>query len=79
MTTELYYITGGSARGQKVKPKTWRILFYNAFTPPENTCILLFYLLLTSKKWQENALFYWNYRFTLVIGIYYHRKHYIYW
>ena len=24
-TTELYYITGGSARGKKVKPKTWRI------------------------------------------------------
>ena len=23
--TELYYITGGSARGKKVKPKTWRI------------------------------------------------------
>ena len=23
---ELYYITGGSARQQKVKPKTWRIL-----------------------------------------------------
>ena len=27
-TTELYYITGGSARGQKVKPKTWRILTF---------------------------------------------------
>ena len=24
-TTELYYITGGSARGKKVSPKTWRI------------------------------------------------------
>ena len=23
--TELYYITGGSARGKKVSPKTWRI------------------------------------------------------
>ena len=23
--TELYYITGESARGKKVKPKTWRI------------------------------------------------------
>ncbi len=23
--TELYYITGGSARGKKVKQKTWRI------------------------------------------------------
>ena len=27
-STELYYITGGSARGQKVKPKTWRILTF---------------------------------------------------
>ena len=26
MTTELYYITGGPARHQQVKPKTWRIL-----------------------------------------------------
>ena len=25
-TTELYYITGGPARHQQVKPKTWRIL-----------------------------------------------------
>ena len=25
-TTELYYITGGSARGKKVSPKTWRLL-----------------------------------------------------
>ena len=28
-TTELYYITGGSARGKKVSPKTWRILAWN--------------------------------------------------
>jgi hypothetical protein len=26
LITELYYITGGPARHQKVKPKTWRIL-----------------------------------------------------
>jgi hypothetical protein len=26
VTTELYYITGGPARHQKVSPKTWRIL-----------------------------------------------------
>ncbi len=26
--TELYYITGGSARGKKVKPKTWRIFAF---------------------------------------------------
>jgi hypothetical protein len=25
LTTELYYITEGHARGKKVKPKTWRI------------------------------------------------------
>ncbi len=27
-TTELYYITGGSARRKKVKPKTWRIFAF---------------------------------------------------
>jgi hypothetical protein len=28
MTTELYYITGGSARHQRVKPKIWRIFTF---------------------------------------------------
>ncbi len=33
--TELYYITGGSARGKKVKQKTWRIsAFADAIMTP---------------------------------------------
>ena len=33
--TELYYITGGSVRGKKVKPKTWRIsAFADAIMTP---------------------------------------------
>ena len=41
---ELYYITGGSARGKKVKPKTWRILGFadviSMTTGPLSSCKL---------------------------------------